>query len=115
MVDQMVTGILDTIQQYIADLWTGLWAPMFDGWPLYWSWGVFGCILLACAVVAIFVQFKWPRLALGLVVAGAGLWLFGRHTMYNEMKAKLNEERARKATKPKPQDPSDGGWFGGWR
>jgi hypothetical protein len=95
-----IKGIID---QKIAELlakiggaWTDLWSPIFDGWPLWWSYGVFALILIACFAVGFFLQFKWARLALGVVVLGAATWLFGRVTMYNEMKAKLDAERARR-------------------
>lgn len=112
----MIKEFLDGIQTRIGDFWSGLWAPMFDGWPLWWSWGVFFLILLACLIVGFFLQFKWARAVLGIVVFGAAAWLFGRHTMYNEMKSKLDAERARKAPKPRERDqPADGGFRFPWQ
>lgn len=80
----------------IGDKWADLWSPIWDGWPLWWSYGVFGLIFLACLVLAFFLQFKWVRLGLLVVIALAGSWLFGRHGMYGEMKAKLDAERKKR-------------------
>jgi len=80
----------------VSEKWADLWAPISDAWPLWWSYGTFGLILLGCFAVGFFLQFKWARLALGVVVLAAIGWLFGRVTMYNEMKAKLDKERARR-------------------
>lgn len=107
----MIQEFLDAVTSRVGGFWTGLWAPMFDGWPLWWSWGVFVLILAACLVVGFFLQFKWVRAALGLVVGLAGAWLLGRHTMYNAMKAKLDAERARKVPKPRPTEPTTRPWI----
>ena len=115
MINEAIQSFLNAIGQKATDFWTGLWAPIFDSWPFWWSWGVFLLILLACFVIGFFLQFKWPRLILGLIVGGAAAWLFGRVTMYNELKAKLDAERKKKPP-PKPQEPQGGGGiFGGWR
>lgn len=109
-IDSFFAGILAKV----GDAWSGLWAPISDAWPLWWSYGVFALILLGCLLVGFFLQFKWARLALGVVVLTAAGWLVGRTTMHSAMKAKLDAERARKTRNlppPKPKPPvNDGRW-----
>jgi hypothetical protein len=93
---KLIDDKLAEVRDKIGGAWADLWAPIWDGWPLWWSYGVFGLILLGCFAVGFFLQFKWARLALGVVVLTATGWLFGRTTMHSEMKAKLDEERARR-------------------
>lgn len=95
-----IGGIID---QKLAELWAAiggkwadLWSPIWDGWPLWWSYGVFAAILVGCLLIGFFLQFKWPRLVLGIIVLAAGAWLFGRATMHAEMKAKLDAAKKRK-------------------
>lgn len=92
----MIDEQISRVKTWAGELWGDFWSPIFDGWPLWWSYGVFGLILLGCFAVGFFLQFRWARLALGVVVLGAGTWLFGRVTMYNEMKARLQAERAKR-------------------
>jgi hypothetical protein len=95
MINDAIQNAINAITSHIWAFWDGLWAPIFDSWPYWSSWGIFSLILLGCMVIGFFLNFKWPRLALGLIVAGAGAWLFGRTTMYNEMKRKLDAARER--------------------
>lgn len=96
MIADAINSALSEVWAKLIGTWSGLWSPIWDGWPLWWSCGVFGLILIACFAVGFFLQFKWARLALGVVVLGAGAWLFGRATMYSEMKAKLDAERKKR-------------------
>lgn len=127
LIDEAISSFFAAIAEKLSGIWAGLWAPLLDGWPLWWSWGVFILIMLAAIaagiVVRLFLPAEWakiPLLAIFVGILAAIAWLFGRHTMHTEMKAKLDAERARKAPKPvqKPPDQDNGGatWnpFGKW-
>src|SRR5688500_464570 len=109
MIQDAINSFFAGILAKLGDAWAGLWAPISDAWPLWWSYGVFGLIFLGCFAIGFFLQFKWARLALGVVVLGAGAWLFGRVGMYNEMKAKLDAQRRKAKNLPpvKPKPPAD--------
>lgn len=96
MIADAIKSVLGDFWAQIVERWSDLWSPIFDGWPLWWSYGVFGLILLGCFAIGFFLQFKWARLALGVVVLAAGAWLTGRVTMYGEMKEKLDAERKKR-------------------
>lgn len=95
-----IGGIVDAklaeLWATLAQHWAVLWAPVWDGWPLWWSYGVFGLVLLGCLLIGFFLQFKWARFALGMIVLIAAGWLVGRHTMHTEMKAKLDAARKKR-------------------
>ncbi len=85
----MIESIFDEAQRRI----TGAFEWVFD--PL-WRWYTIGFgIFLVCAVVAYFLPFKWVRAALGAVIVVTGAYIAGGRHMRNEMKAKLDEERAK--------------------
>lgn len=96
MIQDAINSALAALGDKIGGFWAGLWAPISDAWPLWWSYGTFGLIVIACFALGFFLQFKWVRLALGIIIAGAGAWLFGRVTMYNEMKSRLDAAKKRK-------------------
>jgi len=109
MINEAIQSFINAITDKLGSFWLDLWSPLSDAWPFWWSWGVFILILLACFVIGFFLQFKWIRLVLGVIVLGAAAWLTGRVTMYNEMKKKLEAERKKKSVpKPPPKPPSDG-------
>ncbi len=99
MIQDAINSMWAALGDKIGGFWAGLWAPITDGWPLWWSYGVFGLIVIACFALAFFLQFKWVRLGLLVIIGLAGAWLFGRATMYNEMKAKLDAERKKRRNK----------------
>lgn len=96
MIADAIKSVLAEIGARISDYWLGLWSPISDAWPLWWSYGVFALIFIGCLLVGFFLQFKWVRAALGGVVLLAGAWLTGSVMMYGKMKAKLDAERARR-------------------
>jgi hypothetical protein len=116
MIKEAIEAFFAAIGAKLSGAWDWLLTPIWDGWPLWWSYGVFILILLACLLIGFFLQFKWVRLALGVIVLGAAAWLTGRHTMYGEMKAKLDAERAKKKAPPAPppEPRQDGGWPWKW-
>jgi len=96
MIQDAINSAIAALSDKIGGFWAALWAPISDAWPLWWSYGVFGLILIGCFAIGFFLQFKWVRAGLGVVVLIAGGWLFGRATMYDEMKAKLDAARKKK-------------------
>jgi hypothetical protein len=95
-----IGGIIDTklaeLWAKVGDKWADLWSPISDAWPLWWSWGMFGLVVIGCLFLAVFLQFKWLRLGLLGVIVAAAAWLWGSVRMYGEMKAKLDAERKRR-------------------
>lgn len=90
----------------LGDSWAGLWAPISDAWPLWWSYGAFGLILLAAIglgiVIRLFLPSDWAKFPLITIFMGvltAIGWIIGRVTMYSTMKAKLDAERKKRASK----------------
>lgn len=96
MIADAINSAIQAMHDKIGDFWAGLWAPISDAWPLWWSYGTFGLIVIACFALGFFLQFKWIRAGLFGVIIGGGLWLLGRVTMYNAMKAKLDAARKKK-------------------
>lgn len=112
-------GVLDDIQRRIAEFWIGLWSPISDAWPLWWSYGVVVSIVLAALFLGVLLRLylpsdwtKFPLLTIFVGILASFAWLFGRVTMYNEMKKKLDAERKKKpVVKPKEPVRPGGGWF----
>lgn len=96
MINDAVNSAWSALMAKLGGAWAGLWSPITDGWPLWWSYGVFGLIFIGCLVLAFFLQFKWVRLGLLVIIGAAAAWLFGRVGMYNEMKARLDVERKKR-------------------
>lgn len=96
MINDAINQALAALGDKVGSFWAGLWAPISDAWPLWWSYGVFGLILIACFAIGFFLQFKWVRAGLGVVVLLAGAWLAGRATMYGDMKTKLDAAKKKK-------------------
>lgn len=109
MINDWINSAWAAVLAKLGGAWADLWSPISDAWPLWWSWGVFVLILLGCLLIGFFLQFKWARLALGVVVVTAIGWLFGRTSMYGEMRAKLDAAKAknRPPVKPKVKQPDD--------
>lgn len=102
-IGKIVDDKVAEIASKVGDKWTDLWSPIWDGWPLWWSYGVFGLILLGAIgigiVIRLFLPGDWaklPLLSMFVGILAAIGWLFGRVTMYNEMKTKLDAERAKR-------------------
>ena len=93
MINEAINSLLAALQAKASGALDWLFAPIWDGWPLWWSWGVFGLVCLGCLFAGYFLPFKWTRAALGGVVALAGAWLAGRATMYRELKERLAKRR----------------------
>lgn len=112
MIKDAINSFFAEILAKLGDAWTGLWAPISDAWPLWWSYGAFGLILLGAIglgiVIRLFLPGDWAKFPLLTVFVGilaAIGWLFGRVTMYNTMKAKLDAERKRKNKNLPPHKP----------
>lgn len=93
--DGVVDDAVGKVTGIFRDFWTGLWTPVLDAWPLWHAYIVFGIVFVVCLFLAFFLQFKWVRLGLLVIILLAGAMLTGQVTMYNTMKARMNEERAR--------------------
>lgn len=95
--------ILVAIGGKFVGIWSDLWSPVVDAWPLAWSIAAVVAVVLACTAITVLLRMyfpdswtKWLRIALGFIVFGAIPWLVGRWTMYREMMAKLQAARAKK-------------------
>lgn len=119
MISDAINSAIAAVQAQLSGFWSGLWAPISDTWPLWWSYGTFGLILLGAIGLGIIIRLflpgdwaKFPLITIFVGILAAAAWLFGRVTMYNTMKAKLDTERTKAKIKPKPKAPPDAG---SWR
>lgn len=96
MIKDAINSVFADVAERANSIWTGMWAPISEAWPLWWSYGVFGLIVLACLFLAVFLQFKWVRAGLLAVIVGAGAWLLGSVMMYRTMKEKIDAERKKR-------------------
>lgn len=99
--DWLFENVIARIQAYFGSVWSGLWTPIVDGWPLYHAYWVFFLIFMGCLVAAwvlrTFLPSEWakiPVLLLGLTAGIALAFTLGQRQMYILMLAKL--EKARK-------------------
>lgn len=99
----IINSMWSAIGDKIGGFWVGLWAPISDAWPLWWSYGVFGLILLGAILIGILIRLflpsdwaKFPLITIFIGILTAAGWLFGRVGMFNEMKARLDVERKKR-------------------
>lgn len=102
-IQEAINSALASIGDKIGGFWLGLWAPISDAWPLWWSYGAFGLILLGAIglgiVIRLFLPSDWakfPLITIFMGVLAAVGWIIGRVTMYSTMKAKLDAAKKRK-------------------
>lgn len=112
MGDNLIGQVFDQIQQRFSDAWNWLCDPL-------WAWYVgFGLLVLVCLIIAVFVPFKYVRLALGMVIAFGAAFVAGGRQMSKHYKDRLATERekVKKLEAEKRQRPEQGGNAsgGGW-
>ncbi len=103
MIQDAINSALAALGDKIGGFWLGLWAPISDAWPLWWSYGVFGLILL-CAIglgilIRLFLPSDWAKFPLITIFIGiltAIGWIIGRVGMYNTMKPKIDAARKKR-------------------
>ncbi len=103
MIQDAINSAWATVMAQFTAAWIGLWAPISDAWPLWWSYGAFGIFILAALALGILIRLylpsdwaKFPLISIFIGILTAIGWIFGRVTMYNTMKAKLDAAKAKK-------------------
>lgn len=98
--------ILNTIQRW----WSSALEWVFN--PLWEYYIITGIVLIVCLIIAVFVPFKWGRLALGLVVLLRLAYTIGAKRMYDQVKKAADDEAAARVQREQEERArsNDGRW-----